>query len=723
MARWVGWVIGWLLCAVPAAAEQQAQPATPPASPPPSSVTVVAPTQPYKSAIDRKSYSLADDLQKSTGAIADVLRDVPAVQVDLDGNVSLRGESDVTILVDGKPSALFSGPGRAQALQSIPADQYERVEVMTNPPAGVTAEGSGGVINLISKAPPKGRTAPSASGTFKADVGSGDRFDVNASAAFSAPGVSITGGANLQRQASQWQTDAHYAIPDPAGGAPVPATSRERDGLRGQTITAFGKAAYDPDPSDHLDASLDLVSDRAQQSQDSAYDSVALDYAAPGFWHGHYTALSGSAGETRSLPGDDHSLSIKLSLSQDHTIVQNGATYEYEAPVQPDLYQDITQLQSSRQIDLTVDYKAPLRHKAKLSLGYEGKFDWQHQDDHGVQGAVLASALADPVFAQGFSFDQQVQALYATYEQALGKLTVQPGIRLESVTLQTDLVSPVERGRQAYLDAYPSLHLDYDLDNGAALKASYSRRVQRPGVGSLDPFRIEFSQTSYFAGNADLKPAITQSWELGYEYRKQTTDLQATVFYRDKSDVFTTVSEELGGDVLLSTLENLGHQHDVGLEFVANRELIKGLTLNASTDLMRSEVDAANLGILGARSAYIASGRATLNWQASPKDFIQLGGQASGGHLTAQGYESGSLQSDLGWRHRFDLRLAALFTVHDPFGLSRHSFVIDTPGFSETYSSKLNRAAVFLGLTYALGAPPKAAADNFDFGSSGQPAR
>ena len=170
--------MSWLAAGSVLAQQSAATPPTNPpseASPaqPQATITVVAAAPVYHSTIDRRSYSIANDLQQSTGSLADVLRDVPSVQVDMDGNVSMRGDPSVTILVDGKPSALFSGPGRAQALQSISPNQYERVEVMTNPPAGVTAEGTGGVINLISKAPPKGGAAPTASGTAKATVGAG----------------------------------------------------------------------------------------------------------------------------------------------------------------------------------------------------------------------------------------------------------------------------------------------------------------------------------------------------------------------------------------------------------------------------------------------------------------------------------------------------------------------------------------------------------------------
>ncbi len=725
-----GWVVAFILVwagASPASAQQ-----TPPPTPPPSTdptpaapvqaVTVTAHAPIHRSTIDARSYSLGGDLKTGAGSLADVLRDVPSVAVDIEGNVSLRGDSDVTILVDGKPSALFSGPGRAQALQGMSADQFERVEVMTNPGAGQTAEGSGGVINLISKHPPKAGAAPSANGVLKAQIGSGDRFELGANGAYSSGRLTLNGGADFRRTGFSRTIDTHYGIPDPVTGALDPAEQIQRQKERDDDLTLNGAVGYDLDPRDHIDASVTSEIEREIQNQTAAYQTgaasgpLALDDLAPGFFHGFFASTSESLGITHTLPGEGQSLSVKLTLGQGHGDERNVADYSYTIPAQPGLYQDMTRTYEYPEADLKIDYKATLPNKAKLTLGYEGQFAWQSAISQGVQGVSAALAAADPAFAEHFTFHQQVEALYATYEQAFGKLTVQPGLRLENTTLQTDLVSAGEAGRQAYFKAYPSLHLDYALDENSDIKASYGRRVQRAGEIKLDPFRIETSPTLYSAGNPNLKPAITDSWELGYEYRRKTADLQATLFYRDKTNVFTTVQTDIGGNALLSTWANLGHVRDTGLELVFNRDLISHLTLSASADFRRSEVDAGNLGI-GARSAFISAGHATLNWQAGANDFFQIGAQASGRELTAQGYYGGSVFTDLGWRHRFGSRIAMVITAQDPFGLSRRTIATDTPTLVDVQKRKFNYSAAFLSLTYALGGAPKRPADNFDFGA------
>jgi outer membrane receptor for ferrienterochelin and colicin len=717
-----------LLWATLAAAQENPSTTANPAADPsaaapaqPQTVTVTAPASGYRSSIDRKSYSIANDLQKGSGALADVLRKVPSVQVGSEGDVSIRGDTDVTILVDGKPSALFSGPGRAQAIQSLPADQYDRVEVMTNPSAAQTAEGSGGVINLISKPTAKG-AAPTTSGTLNASLGSGDRLNLGVSGAYSNQGLSLSGSASFRRGAFNRDIGTRYGLADPTTGAIVQADGLQHQKEREDTLTLNSALGYDLDPRDHLDASLTLVNDREVQNQVASYRTgggggvPALDYTAPGFTHGAYTTASGSLGFTRTLPGEDHSLSIKLSGSDGRIYGQDRATYSYRTPVQPNFYQDLVQTAGFPQLDLKIDYKTPLSNKAKLALGYEGKFDWQSEGNSGVQGSSATLATVNPALTQKFRFNQEVQAVYATYEEAFGKLTAQLGLRLENATLETNLVSGSQKGRQAYFDAYPSLHLAYELDDTSQIKFSYGRRVHRPEENQLDPFRIESTPTLYSAGNPDLRPATTQSYELGYEYRHRATNLQATLYYRDNINLHTMVTDDIGGGVLLSTWQNLGSRRDAGLELVANRDLSKTLTLSASADLMHSQVDVANLGLAG-RSAFIASAQTTLNWQVGPKDFLQLGTQASGRRLTAQGYYGGAIFEDFGWRHRFDSRLASLVTVQDPFGLSRRTVAIDTPTLVDVQKRKFNYTAIFIGFTYALGGASKRPADNFDFGA------
>ncbi len=714
-------LFGW----TSAYAQQATQPVTPdkPPNPQPdtTSVTVTGKALDYRSSIDRKTYRIRGDDLNSAGSLGDVLRHLPAVQVDPEGNVSLRGDPNVTILVDGKPSPLFSGPSRAQALQSMSPDQFDRVEVMTNPGAAQSAEGSGGVINLVSKAVSQGASAPSMSGSVKANLGSRDRFDFGGNGAYSAHGLSLSGGVSFRRSAYQRDVHTIYGLPSLSYGQFSPAEGTQTYGNRTDNLSLDGAAGYDLGARDHLDASISLLTFRTAQSQSNSYrtmaatDPNALDFTAPGFNHVHFWYVSEALGFTHSVPEGEQSLSAKLSLSQSHINNQSTATYAYEQPHQAAQYQSFTQSTGFPDLNLSIDYKRLLSNKAKLTFGYEFKADWQSEKINGIEGPSIATALPNPAFDQDFIFRQQVQALYATYEQSFGKLTFKPGLRLETTSLDTDLVSAGSKGRQTYFDAYPSLNLSYDLGENSQFKASYGRRVVRPNEIQLDPFQVYVSPTLYNAGNPNLRPAFTQSYELGYEFSKKADDWQATLFYRDKTDQLTTVFQDEGANVLLSTWQNIGRARDVGLELAVKHEFSRTLSLSGSTDIMRTEVNPGNLSGARAHSALVASGEISVNWQVAPNDFIQIGGEASGKQLTAQGYQSNAFFSDFGWRHRFDSRLASVLTATNPFGLPRGTRVIDTQALEEVEKRQFRSVAVFLGFTYALGAVGGRAPSNFDF--------
>ncbi len=698
------------------------QAAPPPADPPPPNITVTAAPTAYKSSIDRKSYSLANDLQKATGSLADVLRNVPSVAVDAQGNVSLRGDPSVTILIDGRPSALFSDTSRADTLQQLSADQFDRIEVMTTPPASFRPDGTGGIINLISKKTAPGTTAaPTLSGSAKLNIGTGGRSNGGLTGAYAGHGLSLSGGFSFRHSVVGSDADDRLQFPDPVSGAPTPAELASRSMTLGDSQSVNGALDNDLDSRTHLSVSANHFQDRSHRANARDYRSaattgpLALDYAEEGFWHGHFSQNGLTFGLARKLPDADHALSVQLTLSQDHVYVSTGAAYAYRAPVQPNLFQDLSQVGDDLSVDLKTEYKAPTPGGGKLTTGYELQADHHRLSALGFVGTSAEDVAPSPALTDVFRVDQQVHALYASLEQTFGELTVQPGLRLEQTVLALDQVTQAISTGQSYFGAYPSLHLAYELDDARQLKASYGRRVQRPGVWSLDPFRREASPTAFQAGNPGLKPEITNAYELGYEYRRKAVDYQATLYYRDKAGLFAQVEQEIAPAVLLTTEENLGRSRDAGIELVAVRDLTRTLSVNLSTNLFWSQVDAANLGILARRSAVLWSGRLSLNWQASKADFVHLSASQGGKRLTAQGYREDLATFNLGWRHTFDTRLAGVVTLQDPFDSYRLRTVVDTPTLRDQQVQTLRIRALFVGLTYAFGVAGKRPPEVFDF--------
>jgi outer membrane receptor protein involved in Fe transport len=710
-----------LALAAPALAQQPAK------SPPPKStekptgtvgeIVVEGTPPPIRMDAEKKSYSLADDLQATTGSVGDALRNVPSVEVDVQGNVALRGDPNVTIMIDGKPSGMFKGEGRGQALQSLPADQIERVEVITNPSAAYNPEGTGGIINLITK---KNRK-PGVSGSVRANLGTAGRMNGGVSGSYRNGRLSLTGDASVRHdKPSQRYTNTRELL-DPGGGDPIVDTRRTITG--GAFDVWSGRVGLDFD-----------VDDKTRLSAQVRYQPHVFTFEGLELFD-----RTTAAGVPRSVVDSDWSyrqgrstlentVSFSRKYGEGHDL---NATFTRELndddrsrvflrsprlPPGPPGVEDSENRNRAWRTQLKVDYARPLGD-AKLKLGYEYNGDDNDYLTVFAGGLASAPAVVDPTRSNLFKFDQRIHAAYGTYEKPIRKLTALAGLRLESTQIDLELVTPPRTDRNDYIRLYPSLHLGYQMDEAQQLTASYSRRVQRPQPTDYNPFPIYLDAQNLYRGNPDLKPQVTDSFELGYQYRKSGTIYLATAYYRNGRDAVNDLVRNIGDGVALQTRENIGTFQAAGLELVANGKLPGKVTYNASVNAGWSQIDASDLGFGSRdRSGYSAGGRASLNWQASDKDFLQIQGFAYGKRLLPQGHSAPQAIVNIGYRHKFSDQLSGVVTVQDAFKLSRWETEIDTPTYHERFVGHPRNRTVFVGVTYNFGGG-KPRDQGFDFGS------
>jgi outer membrane receptor protein involved in Fe transport len=714
---------------MPTGAALAAEPPTKPAPSPPASpaaeagktvegVTVNGAQQAVRSSIDRKSYSLTGDLQATTGSIGDALRNVPGLDVDVQGNLSLRGQT-VTILVDGKPSGIFRGDNAGQVLQSMGADQYERVEVITNPSAEFRPDGAGGIINLVSK---KNRK-PGYSSSVKVNVGSEARYNASVTGGYNADKLSVTANAAIRRDPQKFRFTRTRTTIDPDDGA----TARSRDENLtvgdGHIYTGSVHADYDATKKDRLSAELSYFGMRIRSDVFDHYLAEDLAGAPIGAYDllGRFDlnvdATTGQATWKHSF-ADDHDLTVNLSQEHDLQSQHSPDVVSTHLPVAGEVYENNRFRGTTDETDLKVDYVRPMPDQAKLKAGYELDAQTNDYDSFGARGPSLPGEAIDPSRTNVFIYKQAVNAAYGSYERPIGDLTVLAGLRLEQTDIDINQVTSAIKASNDYFRLYPSLHLSYRLGDGQTLTGSYSRRVQRPNPFDLNPYRVYLDPFNYRQGNPYLRPQTTDSLELGYEVRRNGVLYQATVFYRRHHDVFTDVIEDLGDGVLLTTRQNLGSAQNAGVQLVANGKLTKTLSYNISGEGYWNEINAGNLGFEGTRSAWTVGGRANLNWQATKDDFVQVNGSLTGKRLNPQGYREPLGMLNLGYRHKVDERLSAVVTVRDLLGTSKQKVVENAPTFHDKRVIEPNVRAVFVGLTYSFGgAGKKAPRDSgFDFG-------
>ena len=662
-----------------------------------------------RTSIDSVSYSLADDLQAATGTLAEALRNIPSVEVDPDGNVSLRGDANVTILVDGRPSTQFNGPSRGQMVLQIPASQYARIEVMTNPSAAYSPEGSGGVINLISR-PNAVRQGNTTTGSVRANVGDAGRWNMGGNVAHVIGKTTLTADVGVRHDGFLQEIDRVRARFD--AGSNRFLESRQTQEVDGTSDVAFVRLSAEH----NLDDRTQLVGELRHTDVESLAEAVDL-YEADNALGGIATAyrrdssggfigqFSGATARVlRRFDDAGHEWTNEVRIDRNRFSFGFDTVVDQQVPPAPLFYEDLDNRNRMNMAGVTSAYVRPLSDGGRLRLGYELQAMNLELDNSFARGPTPAALVPDPIVSNEFHVDQAVHAVYATWEKPFSeKLSAQFGLRLEQANIDLDQVTTDIQSSNDYFRAYPTLHLSYEIGDGETLRGSYSRRIQRPGPQDLNPFLTYQDNLNYRSGNPDLLPQETDAFELSWQKRVQQTFYQATLYHRDTRDAFTQVTTDIGGGVFLTRPENLGSSRSTGVELVANGALHPTLRYNASINAFRQEIDAAGIPGAADREAETLSGRLTLNWSPTPNDFLQVSGIWSGDQLLAQGVRETAQLVNLGYRRKLNRDWSLQVTVRDLLDEFGATSTLETPTFTDRTSQTFGGRAAYIGVTWSFG--------------------
>ena len=710
------------------AATAQTPPAQDPDAQPPAEdeaaalddVVVTAQPNEVRTSIDSISYSLANDLQATTGTLAEALRNVPSVEVDPDGNVSLRGDANVTILVDGRPSTQFNGPSRGQMVQQIPASQYARIEVMTNPSAAYSPEGSGGVINLISR-PNAPRVGATTTGSIRVNIGDNGRYNFGGSIAHVIGKTTLSADIGVRHDAFLQDVERLRTRFDAGSGRFL--ESRQSQDINGDSDNVFVRFAAEHNLNDktqltgevrHVD--VESFADAVELFEaDAAGGGLATAYTRNSYGGFAGKFSGGSARVLRRFNDQGHEWSNEVRYDRNRFVFGFDTEVDMRIPASPLSYETIENRNRQNQIGFTSAYVRPMADGGRLRAGYELQAVNLELENFVARGPNPNALIIDPIVSNEFHVDQQVHALYATFERPFGEtLSGQFGLRLEQANIDLDQVTTNIQASNDYFRAYPTMHLQYTINEGETLRGSYSRRIQRPGPQDLNPFLTYQDNFNYRAGNPDLLPQETDSFELTWQKRVAPAFYQATLYYRDTADAFTPVTTDLGNGIFLTRPQNLGSSRSMGLELVANGQLHSTLRYNASINAFRQEIDAA--GIPGAVDSEGESvgGRVTLNWQPTEVDFVQLSSIWTGDQLLAQGVREQATLVNFGYRRKINQDWSFQATVRDIFDEFGSTTTIQTPTFTDRTSQTFGGRAAYIGLTWSFGSGQRRP-EQFDF--------
>jgi outer membrane receptor protein involved in Fe transport len=686
-----------------ALAQSAAAPAPPPNAAAVAGVVVTA-KGPVSTSIDRRSYSIASDLQATNGSLADALRNIPSVEVDAQGAIKLRGDPSVTILIDGQPAAQFQGANQGDALQAVPANTVDRIEVMTNPSAEFTSQGTGGVINIITKKKSKG--APP-SMTVRGGVGTEGRSQIGGNASFNAGPVSVTADGSFHRDPRDViaTSDTVSILPGQSTAIAdhyASQTSGHEDNINGGVKLSYQLDSVTSFSGQARMTSLSLSSLGASQSL-LGQTPVALspDYIVTTARTLHQDTFTFGAGLRRTFSGDQHELTLDLQHQSNPRLDATRTAQIFSQSTATPAFQDISTDFPMSQDTLKLVYRRPMPAGGRLVVGYDVTETRIHTDVTGLGGISAAAEVPQPILANDYRANGMQQAFYGTYQQMLGDLTVLAGLRTE--TLSAGLRSlGASLPRVAETNVDPSLNLTWRLNDTSKLSFNSSRRIQRPDWTFYDPALTYIDPSDFLRGDPSLRSSRTDSFEAGYQYQNKGTSYSATAYYRKNWDVLTIILEPLTSDVQIQQRVNALDSRNGGVEVAASGPLFGALRYDLSGNLYYSEIHGG--AGLGNQSGTVLNGRANLNWSPSDADLLQLNAISSGRYIAPQGSVGPRYALNLGYRRKLADGLFLTLTGQDVLGgFSRVDVTTRSPALSYHSSYQYNGAAGILSLSYTFG--------------------
>ncbi len=649
--------------------------------------------------LDKRIFNVGQDLMSSSGSASDLMQNIPSVEVDMDGNVSLRGNENVTILINGKPSALMSARTRADALQQLSASSIESIEVITNPSAQYKPDGVSGIINIVMKKGGK----EGMNGTLTANTGSSNRYNAGVNMNYNVGAVNFFGGYSFRKDRYDRSTNDKRSTPDSyvdqttnGIGRPVSHTFRLGVGADLSARDAIEIAGnYNRRNFKRWETVQSTTEDADHNLADYYIRNRRAD-AKENMWEGnfHYTHTY----------GDGREWGVEYTYSSESEDEQNEYSTLQTSPLN-DPSRDNEQVWDANYLHVGKLYwQHKLSDAYKLSAGYELEALTAEQNYH-VQDWNGSTFEPNLERTSDFTHQCTLHSIYATLEMTFGKWSMLAGVRGEYADVRNKLLSLDSISTQHYTNVYPTLHTSFHLNPHNEIQLNYSLRVNRPEGEDMNPFAEHINPLSLSTGNPNLKPEKIHSIETGWLWHNDTNaSLMGTLYYRYLTNEITQVSRYIEDGVLLTTKENLESSHSAGAEVNWNYSIGKWLSFNWNANGYYNQINAEKLGYGRHKSAFSWSTLLNANVMPFRHYMVQVNARYRSSTLVPQGRRDADYCINLGMKYDIPaINLSLLGSVSDLFDTYRKAYTLDTPELKQKVEKRRNPRIVYVGISYAFG--------------------
>jgi outer membrane receptor protein involved in Fe transport len=659
--------------------------------------------------IDRKIFNVGESLVSAGGTATDLLANVPTLQVDQDGTVSLRG-SNVKILIDGKESAM-AGNDVTALLQSLPANSIDKVEIITNPSSKYDAEGQTGIVNIVLKK----NIRTGLNGAVNASAGSYDNYMAGLTLNYRDKKFNYFGSYNFNRRNMVGSGKVDNTFLD--NNSRIYNESESSRKGNGHNI----KAGVDYNITDRT--TLGLSGNMSIRNSDRSED---LNYQ-----YSNQPILGNSSFRNSRQFEDDlgydlnfdfrhqfkrsgEELTANASYGNDKEDGTNDFVQVFSGPKADDGRKNVTS-ENGKVINLQADYVLPFSETSKFEAGYRTQirksFDTQFSE---VLVDSLGLYLPDYKISNDFDFTSSIHALYVNYQNKLSKrIGYQLGLRGEQFELKStyfskdpEVLVKEEKANQNFFRLYPTVFLTYDLDDsGDKLQLSYSRRVQRARGWQINPFPDVTDDMNRRQGNPNLKPEDVHAFELSYAKTYGKVNLVSSAYFNHTSEVIQPyVFFVDSNSVTYSKWENLTSRTLSGFEFIAKVNATKDFDFTFNLNLININYKANELYQLPSRKGFSYNSNLTMNYRMTPTFSAQVRGEYNSSRVMAQGKMNAMKGIDVALKKDvFNKKASVMLNVRDVFNSRKMEGYTETPQLISNFERRWMKRMVTLSVSYRFG--------------------
>lgn len=685
-------------------------------------VEVVAKRPQMRFEIDRKVFDATQDIAAEGGSASDLLSNIPSVEVDNEGAVSLRGNSSVTIWINGKASGL-SADNQADILDMMPAEDIKQVEVITNPSARYSPEGTAGIINIVLKDDRK----PGYYGSVKAGADTDGGYQASANINYSSSKVDAYANLNYRnREFKGGGITSRENTLDNSFLNQTNASKRQHNNWFGR----FG-ATWHITKSDDLAFNMTGMSGGGDSDESIHYISTDSQRNTL------YTS-------DRLTNGDSDMKMYNLELNYVHKFSENSnidltvsnnqwmhdglnifrQSTEYTNPSQTanPIYQTQESDVKDKSWEVQADYTNKISDMARIEAGYKGVFQRNASPVDTYVGTAVENIQQDRDLYNRFLYNQDVHALYMTYGGKWNNLSYQAGLRGEYWRVDTRSLNfdqefngqPSETFEKDYFKLFPSAFISYALPKNNELQINYTRRLRRPWGGQLNSFRNISDASNISFGNPELTPEYSHSLELNYiKSWESGHTLSLSGYYRSTDDVIQRIRFlNTAENVMYTTSENVAKSQASGLEIVGKDKLFKILDLTTTVNLFYSKLDGFSYLPTGATTPVTGQTEESFAWNARMIANLSLPwgvslqgtGNYNSKRLMAQGHREPNYSVDLGLRKSFmSDKLTLSINARDLLDSRKFRTVTSGNGFWQDSENWRGGRRFGFTLTYSFG--------------------